>query len=308
MHQTAYVSHQSCLLHDMGQNHPESPARIKAIEDQLISQRLADFFRRVDAPAATVEQLMRAHDPDYVQAILQCAPQTGTVQLDPDTLMMPHSLDAALHAAGAVVAAIDMVMSGEISNAFCAVRPPGHHAERKRAMGFCLFNNVAIGAAHALAQGGLERVAILDFDVHHGNGSEDIFAGNEKVLYCSTYQYPFYPFPEPDLAASNMIHCPLAAGSDGEVFRKAISDHWLPALRQFQPQLLLLSAGFDGHRLDPLANLLLTEDDYQWITGALVEFATEHCEGRVVSALEGGYDLDALGRCAAVHIKALMGL
>ena len=308
MRQTAYVTHQSCLLHDMGQDHPESPARIKAIEDQLIMQRLADFVRRVDAPAATKEQLMRAHDPDYVEMIFRRAPKTGTVSLDPDTLMSPHSLDAALHAAGAVVAATDMVLAGETSNAFCAVRPPGHHAERNRAMGFCLFNNVAVGAAHALAHGGLDRVAILDFDVHHGNGSEDIFANNENVLYCSTYQFPFYPFAEPDLAAPNMIHCPLAAGSDGEVFRQAVSDHWFPALQRFKPQLLLLSAGFDGHRLDPLASLRLTEDDYQWITGALVDFAAEHCEGRVVSALEGGYDLDALGRSAAVHIKALMGL
>lgn len=308
MGQTAYVSHRSCLLHDMGQNHPESPARIQAIEDQLIAQRLADFLRRVDAPAATTEQLMRAHDPDYVHAIMQCAPETGTVQLDPDTLMMPHSLDAALHSAGAVVAAIDMVLSGEIGNAFCAVRPPGHHAERKRAMGFCLFNNVAVGAAHALAEHGLERVAILDFDVHHGNGTEDIFAGNESVLYCSTYQHPFYPYPEPGLAAPNVTHCPLAAGSNGEVFRESVRNNWFPALDRFHPQLLLLSAGFDGHLLDPLADMRLTDDDYQWITEALVSYANEHCDGRIVSALEGGYDLGALGRCAAVHIKALMGL
>ncbi|HUU71799.1 MAG TPA: histone deacetylase family protein [Burkholderiales bacterium] len=292
----------------MGQNHPESPARIQAIEDQLIAQRLADFLRRVDAPAATTEQLMRAHDPDYVHAIMQCAPETGTVQLDPDTLMMPHSLDAALHSAGAVVAAIDMVLSGEIGNAFCAVRPPGHHAERKRAMGFCLFNNVAVGAAHALAEHGLERVAILDFDVHHGNGTEDIFAGNERVLYCSTYQHPFYPYPEPGLAAPNVTHCPLAAGSNGEVFRESVRNNWFPALDRFHPQLLLLSAGFDGHLLDPLADMRLTDDDYQWITEALVSYANEHCDGRIVSALEGGYDLGALGRCAAVHIKALMGL
>jgi acetoin utilization deacetylase AcuC-like enzyme len=292
----------------MGQDHPESPARINAIEDQLIAQRLTDFLRSVDAPAATKKQLMRAHDADYVDTIFQHAPRTGTVQLDADTLMSPHSLDAALHAAGAVIAATDMVLSGEVGNAFCAVRPPGHHAERHRAMGFCLFNNVAVGAAHALAEGGLERVAILDFDVHHGNGTEDIFAGNERVLYCSTYQHPFYPFPEPGLAAPNVVHCPLDAGSDGEVFRQSVRDHWLPALHAFQPQMLLLSAGFDGHRLDPLAHMRLTEDDFQWITEALVDYATEHCDGRVVSALEGGYDLDALGRCAAVHIKVLMGL
>lgn len=308
MPQTAYLSHRSCLLHDMGQGHPESPARIQAIEDQLIAQRLADFLSNVDAPAATTEQLVRVHDPDYVRAIFQRAPETGTIQLDPDTLMNPHSLDAALHAAGAVIAAVDMVLSGEISNAFCAVRPPGHHAERRRATGFCLFNNVAVGAAHALAEGRRERVAILDFDVHHGNGTEDIFAGNRSVLYCSTYQHPFYPFPEPGIAAPNVIHCPLHAGSGGETFRRSVRDSWFPALHGFQPQMLLLSAGFDGHRLDPLADLELAEDDYQWITEALVDYANEHCNGQIVSTLEGGYDLGALGRSAAVHIKALMGV
>ena len=175
-------------------------------------------------------------------------------------------------------------------------------------MGFCLFNNVAVGAAHALAKGRTERVAILDFDVHHGNGTEDIFAGNPSVLYCSTYQHPFYPFPEPGLAAPNVIHCPLPAGSDGEVFRQSVRDHWFPALHRFQPQLLLLSAGFDGHRLDPLAHLKFTEDDYKWITEALVDYASEHCNGQIVSTLEGGYDLGALGRSASVHIKALMGI
>jgi acetoin utilization deacetylase AcuC-like enzyme len=222
--------------------------------------------------------------------------------------MNPHSLDGALHAAGAVVAAVDMVLSGEASNAFCAVRPPGHHAERNRAKGFCLFNNVAVGAAHALAAGGLERVAILDFDVHHGNGTEDIFSRDSSVLYCSVYQYPFYPFPEPALAAANVIHCPLDAGSDGETFRQSVLDQWFPALRRFKPQLVMLSAGFDGHRLDPLADLRWTEDDYQWVTKALVEYADDECEGRIVSTLEGGYDLGALARSAAVHIKTLMGL
>jgi len=292
----------------MGQDHPESPARLQVIEDQLIAQRLSDFLRKVDAPAATTEQLMRVHDADYVDTIFEHAPQAGTVQLDPETLMNPHSLDAALHAAGAVVAAVEMVLSGEIHNAFCAVRPPGHHAEHHRAKGFCLFNNIAVGAAHALATHGLERVAILDFDVHHGNGTEDIFGGDQRVLYCSSYQHPFYPFPEPGLAAPNIIHCPLDAGSNGEAFRQSVRDQWLPALYHFQPQMLLLSAGFDAHRLDPLAYMRWTEDDYQWITEVLGEYANEHCHGRVVSVLEGGYDLGALARSAVVHIKALMDL
>ena len=306
MRQTGYVSHSSCLLHDMGQWHPESPARLQAIEDQLIAQRLADFLQRVDAPAATTDQLTRVHDPDYVHDIIGRAPQSGMVQLDPDTLMNAHSLEAALHAAGAVVAAVDMVMTGSAPNAFCAVRPPGHHAERHQAMGFCLFNNVAVGAAHALAEGRLERVAILDFDAHHGNGTENIFRGNEHVLYCSIYQHPFFPFPDPDLAPPNIVHSPLPAGSGGEAFREAVHKDWLPALQLFEPQLLLVSAGFDGHTLDPLAGLRLRENDYQWITETLMAFADKHCAGRVVSTLEGGYDLAALGRSAVAHIKVLM--
>ncbi len=308
MHQTAYLTHPSCLLHDMGQYHPESPARIRAIEDQLIAQRLSDFLHKVDAPAATRQQLVRAHQQQYVDEIFALAPQRGNVHLDPDTSMNPHSLDAALHAAGAVIAAVDLVLTGRVRNAFCAVRPPGHHAERARATGFCFFNNVAVGAAHALAEHGLERIAILDFDVHHGNGTEDIFAHNSSVLYCSAYQHPFYPFPEPALAAPNVIHCPLQAGSDGDALRQAVNDAWFPALNDFQPQLLLLSAGFDGHRLDPLADLRWTENDYQWITAQLIGYADEHCAGRIVSALEGGYDLDALARSACIHIKTLMGL
>ncbi len=291
----------------MGQDHPESPLRLQAIGDQLIAQRLLDFLYQTEAPAATREQLMRVHDPDYVQSIFDGAPRSGRVQLDPETLMNPHSLEASLHAAGACIAAVDLVLSGEVENAFCAVRPPGHHAERHRAMGFCLFNNVAVGAAHALTHGGLERVAIVDFDVHHGNGTEDAFAGNERVLFCSAYQHPFYPFPEPGRAADNVVHCPLPAGSNGEVFRQAVVEHWLPALDNFRPQLLLISAGFDGHRLDPLAAMRLIEDDYQWITNVLLQVANEQCEGRIVSTLEGGYDLDALARSAAAHVKSLMG-
>ena len=292
----------------MGQGHPECPARLQAVSDQLIAQRLADFLQQIEAPPATMEQLARVHDRAYIEAIMRHAPQSGTVQLDPDTLMNPHSLAAALHAAGACVHAVDLVLAGKASNAFCAVRPPGHHAERKRAMGFCLFNNVAAGAAHALAAGGLTRVAILDFDVHHGNGTEDIFQDNDQVVVCSTYQHPFYPYSEPDRAADNIVHCPLPAGSGSDAFREAVGEIWLPALDRFEPQMLLISAGFDGHRLDPLASLRLTEDDYQWVTETLLGWANEHCQGRMVSTLEGGYDLGALGRSAAAHIQCLMGL
>ncbi len=309
MRQTAYLTHPSCLLHDMGQGHPESPARLQAIDDQLIAQRVADFLCRVDAPAATFEQLERVHNPEYVREIVRHAPQSGTVHLDPETLMNPHSLDAALHAAGASVTAVDLVLSGKIRNAFCAVRPPGHHAERDRAMGFCLFNNIAVAAAHALNDGGLERVAILDFDVHHGNGTEHIFQGNDQVLYCSIYQHPFYPYISPaGLVASNIVRCPLPAGSDGEAYRQAIGEQWLPELRRFAPQMLLVSAGFDAHRMDPLADMRLDDRDFQWITQTLVDYADERCDGRLVSTLEGGYDLVSLARSACVHVKSLMGM
>ncbi|UCD67841.1 MAG: histone deacetylase family protein [Betaproteobacteria bacterium] len=292
----------------MGHGHPERPARIRAISDQLISQRLADFLHKIDAPVATTEQFVRVHDRHYIDHIIKSAPRKATVQLDLDTLMNPHSLDAALHAAGALIAGLDSVLSGEVSNAFCAVRPPEHHAEHDRAMGFCLFNNVAVGAAHALSECGLERVAIVDFDVHHGNGTEDIFEGNDQVLFCSTYQYPFYPFSQPSGAATNIIHCPLPAGSDGELFRQAVTNHWLRVLQRFQSQMLLVSAGFDGHRLDPLAQMQLTEADYQWITERIMECANEHCEGCVVSTREGGYDLEALAHSVAIQVRCLMKL
>jgi len=308
MRQTAYLTHPSFLLHDMGEGHPECPARLYAIDDQLIAQRIAEFLYTVEAPPASTEQLERVHDPDYVRFIFERAPKSGMVHVDHETLMNPHSLDAALRAAGASVAAVDLVLSGKVLNAFCAVRPPGHHAERDRAMGFCLFNNIAVGAAHALTDGGLDRVAVLDFDVHHGNGSEHILQGNDQVLYCSVYQHPFYPPLAPGLPADNIVRCPLPAGSDGDAYRKAILDVWIPRLREFQPQMLLLSAGFDAHYLDPLADMRLTENDFQWITQTLVDFAGEHCGGRLVSTLEGGYDLGALARSACVHIKALMGV
>ncbi|MDO8703314.1 MAG: histone deacetylase family protein [Sulfuricaulis sp.] len=304
--QTAYISHPLCLKHDMGAYHPESPARIHAIEDQLIASGLLDYLQRHDAPEATREQLLRVHDACYVDAIESAAPQHGIVQLDGDTAMNPFSYPAALRAAGAVVLGVDLVMTGKAENVFCNIRPPGHHAERARAMGFCIFNNVAVGAAHALAQHGLKRVAIADFDVHHGNGTENIFHDEPRVMLCSTFQHPFYPYCGADSGNEHIINVPLAAGSGGEEFRDAVTRHWLPALERFQPELLLISAGFDAHRDDDMAMLRLAEADYAWVTEELKQVAEKYAHGRIVSALEGGYELPALGRSVLAHIKSLI--
>jgi acetoin utilization deacetylase AcuC-like enzyme len=306
--QTAYITHPLCLKHEMGDDHPESPARIHAIEDRLIASGLLDYLQRHDAPEATREQLLRVHDADYVGSIESAAPQHGMVQLDPDTAMNPFSYPAALRAAGAVVLGVDLVMAGKAENAFCNIRPPGHHAERARAMGFCIFNNVAVGAAHALEYHGLQRVAIADFDVHHGNGTENIFHDEPRVMLCSTFQHPFYPYCGADSGNDHIINVPLAAGSGGEEFRDAVTQHWLPALERFQPELLLISAGFDAHRDDDMAMLRLTEADYMWVTETLKRIAEKYAQRRIVSALEGGYELPALGRSALAHIKALSGL
>lgn len=306
--QTAYISHPLCLKHDMGAHHPESPARIHAIEDQLIAAGLMDYLQRHDAPAATREQLLRVHDEDYLVSIESSVPLQGIVQLDGDTALNPFSYQAALRAAGAVVLGVDLVMSGQAENVFCNVRPPGHHAERARAMGFCIFNNVAAGAAHALAHHGLQRVAIADFDVHHGNGTENIFHDEPRVMLCSTFQHPFYPYCGADSGNDHIINVPLAARSGGEEFRAAVMQYWLPALERFQPELLLISAGFDAHRDDDMAMLNLTEPDYAWVTEVLKRVAEKYSRGRIVSALEGGYELHALARSALAHIKVLSGL
>ena len=301
------ITHHDCLLHDMGPHHPECPARLTAIDDQLIASGLNMFIRHYDAPLATREQLERVHEAAYIDEIFARAPQEGLVELDGDTSMNPHTLKAALRAAGAAVEAVDLVMSGELVHAFCAVRPPGHHAERARSMGFCIFNNVAVGAAHALAAHGLQRVAILDFDVHHGNGTEDIFRAEPRVLYGSTFQHPFYPNSGEVASGPNIVNCPLAAGSTGPAFHEAVYEFWLPALEAFRPQLVFISAGFDAHIEDDMAQLGLREDDYRWVTEKLIDMANRHAEGRIVSVLEGGYDLHALGRCVKVHLDTLMG-
>jgi len=303
---TAYITHPSFMLHDMGPYHPECPNRLHAIGDRLISTGLDGYLRHYSAPAATAEQIARVHGQDFIRTIEAASPASGLHFLDPDTAMNPHSLTAARHAAGAVVLATDLVMRGECLTAFCAVRPPGHHAERDRAMGFCLFNNVAIGAAHALAAHGVERVAVVDFDVHHGNGTEDIFSGEPRVLMVSTFQHPLYPYTGLDNPALNMVNIPLAAGSGSEEFRDAVRDQWLPALERHMPEIVFVSAGFDAHREDPLAGLELVDADYAWVTREMLAVAARHARGRVVSTLEGGYALSALGRSAAEHIRELV--
>jgi acetoin utilization deacetylase AcuC-like enzyme len=305
---TALVHHRDCALHDMGSHHPECPARITAIEDHLLATGILEHLVDVDAPPATREQLLRVHDPDYVDAIEASVPQRGLVHLDPDTAMSPHSHHAALRAAGAVIMATDMVMSGAVENAFCNVRPPGHHAERARAMGFCFFNNVAVGAAQALEKHGLERVAVVDFDVHHGNGTEDIFRDDPRVMMVSTFQHPFYPYSGVEGRSERMVNIPLAAYSGGRQFREAVEKHWLPALGRFKPEMIFISAGFDAHRDDDMASLSLVESDYAWVTGRIKEIAEQHGKGRIVSTLEGGYELTALARSVAEHIRVLSGL
>lgn len=287
----------------MGPYHPECPERLTAIGDRLIAAGLDAYLAHHTAPAATREQLERVHSPAYVDQLEAAAPESGLRFLDPDTALNPHSLTAARHAAGAVVLGVDLVMSGECQSAFCAVRPPGHHAESRRAMGFCLFNNVAVGAAHALACHDIERVAIVDFDVHHGNGTEEIFAGDPRVLMVSTFQYPLYPYSGIEPMGPNMVNIPLPAGSGSEAFREAVRSRWLPALQAHRPQLTLISAGFDAHREDPLAGLEFTEADFAWVTRELRTIARKHGEGRLVSTLEGGYALSALGRSAAEHVR-----
>jgi acetoin utilization deacetylase AcuC-like enzyme len=305
---TAYLTHPSCLQHDMGGWHPESPARLRAIDDRLHAAHLFDFLAHHDAPAATREQLLRVHDAAYVDAVEAASPASGLVALDPDTSMNPHTLAAARHAAGGAVRAVDLVMRGEVANAFVACRPPGHHATRNQAMGFCFFNNVAVAAAHALAAHGLERVAVVDFDVHHGNGTEDIFRDEPRVLLCSTFQHPFYPYCGADTASAHIVNVPLPAHTSGRSYREAFAERVVPRLDAFAPQLLCCSAGFDGHREDDMAQFGLVEADYVWITEQVMAVAARHAQGRIVSVLEGGYDLSSLGRSVAAHVKALAGL
>jgi acetoin utilization deacetylase AcuC-like enzyme len=302
----AYISHPSSALHEMGDNHPECPDRVRVIADRLLAVGLLDLMMPIQAPAASREQLMRVHAGRHLNEIEARSPPAGYARVDPDTVMNPKTLLAARHAAGAVVAATDLVLAGECDRAFCNVRPPGHHAGRDAAMGFCFFNNVVVGVRHALLQTGIERVALCDFDVHHGNGSEDILAGDEHVLMLSTFQSSLYPFCGEQPRGPNIISVPLAPYSDGSALRAAVTDHWLPALSRFQPQLVFISAGFDAHRDDDLSHLRWTDADYGWVTRQIVEAANRHAAGRIVSVLEGGYCLPALARSVEQHVRELL--
>jgi acetoin utilization deacetylase AcuC-like enzyme len=296
----------------MGAGHPECPQRLDAITDHLLATGLDVALDYREAPQATAEQIERAHSTHYateIRDVLQQVKLAGASRaLDPDTIACPGTLAAALRAAGAAVAATDDVIAGRARNAFCSVRPPGHHATRDEAMGFCFFNNVAIAARHALDVHGLERVAIIDFDVHHGNGTEDIIAGDERVLMCSFFQHPLYPYSGAVPRGTNMINVPVKPYTRGPAIRETIVEHWLPALEAFAPQMIFISAGFDAHREDDLGQLGLVEDDYAWITKQLVALAKVHSQDRIVSCLEGGYSLQALARSVAAHVRVLAGM
>lgn len=317
VNKTGYFTHPDCRKHEMGSSHPECPARLDAIEDRLLVTGVGDALDRREAPLAAFNDIERAHDSLHIARVRDLCDEmarheadglSAYVRVDPDTLMNSHTWAAALRAAGATVAATDAVMAGELENAFCAVRPPGHHACRDKAMGFCFFNNVAIAARHALEHHGLQRVAVVDFDVHHGNGTEDILAGDERVLMVSFFQHPFYPYSGDAPHAPNMVNLPVPAYTRGMEVRELIEAYWMPRLEAFKPEMLFISAGFDAHREDDLGQLGLVEQDYAWITARLREVARKHASGRIVSALEGGYNLDALGRSVEAHIRVLADL
>jgi acetoin utilization deacetylase AcuC-like enzyme len=305
---TAYITHPDCLRHEMGAGHPECPARLGAINEHMRASGMLDELHCLEAPLADEADLKRVHRASYVDLIFDNAPTEGYAQLDPDTAMNPHSLSAARRAAGAGLLAVDELMAGRSENAFCAVRPCGHHATQVRSMGFCIFNNIAVAAAYALEKKNLDRVAVIDFDVHHGNGTEDMFSQpqwRDRVLMASFFQHPFYPYSGTAHPAPNMINVPLAAGSDGSAAKQAVESQWLPALEKFKPEMIFISAGFDAHREDLLGGMALVEADYEWMTRELMALAARHSNKRIVSMLEGGYNLAALGRSTVAHVKTL---
>ena len=303
---TAIYSHPECKRHEMGAGHPECPERLQAIEDQLIASRIGDLLEQREAPEAAVPAIARVHTNEAIARVRDNVPEEGEYYpLDPDTALNAHSWKAALRAAGAALAATDAVIAGEFDNAFCAIRPPGHHARPSEAMGFCLFDNVAIAARHALDVHGLRRVAIVDFDVHHGNGTEEAFIGEPRMLMVSFFQYPFYPDVDIARTYPNMVNVPVAAYTRGDEIRRVVTEKWLPALHAHRPEMIFISAGFDAHREDDLGQMGLVEADYSWITQQIMAVANEHAQGRIVSCLEGGYNLSALGRSVVAHLKAL---
>lgn len=317
MKKTAYFTHPDSLRHEMGRGHPECPERIQAIEAKMASSGLNEHIQRRTAPEATLDQLGLAHAVSHVadthEAAMDLVEQFEAnglryLPLDPDTTLNPHSWGAATGAAGAVIAATDAVMTGEVDNAFCAVRPPGHHATRSRSMGFCFFNQVAIGVKYAMEKYDLTRVAVVDFDVHHGNGTEDILSGDERVLMCGIFQHPFYPHSGTGNVAANMLNIPIPARTSGAAICEQIKEGWLPELEAWQPEIIFISAGFDAHKDDDLGQLGMTEADYVWITKELMKIADKYCNGRIVSSLEGGYNLNALANSVAAHVGALAGI
>lgn len=317
MGKTGYFTHRDCWKHDMGPGHPECPARLDAIEDRLLVTGVGDALERIEVPLATLPQITRAHSVAHMehletlsQRLIEDAPAGGPdhAQIDPDTVLTRYTVLAARRAAGAAIAATDAVMAGEIDNAFCAVRPPGHHACRDKAMGFCFFNNIAIAVRHAIEVHGLERVAVVDFDVHHGNGTEDILSNDPHVLMVGIFQHPFYPYSGTEHPAPNMVNVPVPAYTKGMDVREMIEACWMPRLEEFKPQMIFVSAGFDAHRDDDLGQLRLNEHDFGWITSRVVDVARRHAQGRIVSMLEGGYNLDALARSVEEHVRVLADL
>jgi acetoin utilization deacetylase AcuC-like enzyme len=305
MTKTAFISHPDTLLHVMDGNHPESPARITAIKNAVMASSLKDKLKFYEAPAAEKHQLERVHTTEYVEHIYKISPKAGLVRLDGDTSMGPMSLSAALHASGAVVLATELVLENIVDNAFCCVRPPGHHAGRENSAGFCIFNHIAVGVAHAMSQYKIKRVAIFDFDVHHGDGTEDIFASNPNVMLCSTFQHPFYPHHGAETRSNNMINVPIKAKTSREDFKKAFQTEFSSALDAFKPEMIFISAGFDAHLNDPLADLTLIEDDYIWMTEFIKEKANIHSNNRIVSLLEGGYHIESLSKSALAHLNSM---
>ncbi|MDA8447500.1 histone deacetylase family protein [Paracidovorax valerianellae] len=314
---TGYFTHRECWKHEMGPGHPECPARLDAIEDRLLATGVADALERIQAPEASLADIELAHDRRHVDALRGMSERLAEellaggpahAQVDPDTSINTHTWGAALRAAGAALAATDAVMAGDLENAFCCVRPPGHHATRDKAMGFCFFNNVAIAARYALKRHGLRRVAVVDFDVHHGNGTEDILSGDDRVLMVGIFQHPFYPYSGDRDPASNMLNVPVAAYTRGMDIRELIEMLWIPRLEAFKPEMIFVSAGFDGHRDDDMGQLGLTEQDYTWITQRVKDVARRYAKGRIVSCLEGGYMMDALARSVEAHVRVLADL
>ncbi|TBW56642.1 histone deacetylase family protein [Marinobacter halodurans] len=305
---TAFFYHDDFLKHDMGPEHPESPERLKAIISYLADTDLEQELDWVRPEEITRDQLLQVHPESYLSQLDMMQPTRGRVFTDPDTAMMPHTLRAARLAAGANVQAVDMVLSGQSTNAFVAARPPGHHAERGKSMGFCFYNNIALAARHALNFHGLERVAIIDFDVHQGNGTVDIVQGDERVLMCSSFQHPFYPHSHVYRLPENIINTPIAAGTSGADYRRTVEEAWLHRLQDFKPQLVLVSAGFDAHKADPLAELQLDAADYRWLTDLITSIARDYADNRVVSSLEGGYNLKALAEGVAAHLEGLVAI